>query len=810
METLWQDLRYGARMLARNPGFTAVAVLTLALGIGANTAIFSVVNAVLLRPLPFQKPDRLVFLQETARRETVETRPLSYPNFLDWREQNKSFGQMAAWDQITLSLSGEGEAERITGEAVSAGYFSLLGVQPILGRGFLPSEDATPEGDLVAILGYGLWQRRFEGNPQVVGETIRLDGRNYTVVGVAPEGFGGIGEGIDIWIPFTSYAARQALLDRRGARWFFAVGRLRAGVTLEQAQAEMETIAGRLEQQYPDPNQGRGARLLSLSDAFFGDFEQPLLVLLGAVGFVLLIACANVASLTLARAIARQKEVAIRAALGAGRARIARQVLTESVLLAALGGLAGLLLALWATDFLMTLLTQLPGIVEVRIDPFVLGFTFLLAVLTGLVSGLAPALQLSRTNPQDSLREGGRGPESGTGHTRLRNLLVVSELALALVLLIGAGLLLRSFQALITLDPGFRAEGVLTGRITLPNQEYSGGQLPVFSRELLDRMAVLPSVEVAALGTDFPLGGSTAAMFVTIEGRPANDPTGEHRVYSHRVSSDFFQALGIPLARGRTFSSQDTPEAPGVVIISESAAHRFWPGESPIGKRLMRGSFDPDNPWWKVVGVVGDVRYRTLAAGQNNDPDVYFSLTQLPTRFLGIVLRSAADARSLTSSLRAVIREMDPNLPLYQVSTMEVLLAEATAQDRITALLLGAFALTALLLASVGIYGVISYSVSQRTHEIGIRMALGAQRRDIFKLVVGQGMVLTLAGVGVGLAASFGLTRFLQSLLFGVSATDPVTFAGVALLLVAVALLACYIPARRATRVDPLVALRYE
>ena len=764
----------------------------------------------LLRPLPFQEPDQLVFLQETARRETVESRPLSYPNFLDWREQSKSFGQMAAWNQITLSLSGEGEAERITGEAVSAGYFSLLGPQPVLGRAFLSGEDGTPEGTLVAILGYGLWQRRFEGDPQVVGRTLRLDGRTFTVVGVAPEGFSGIGEGIDIWIPFTSNAARQAILDIRGARWFFAVGRLRAGVTMEQAQAEMDAIAGRLEQQYPGPNQGRGARLLSLSDAFFDDFEQSLWVLLGAVGFVLLIACANVANLTLARATARQKEIAIRTALGAGRARIARQVLTESVLLAAMGGLAGLLLALWATGFLATLPTQLPGIVEVRTDPFVLGFTLLLAILTGLLSGLAPALRLARTNLQDSLRKGGRGPESGAGHNRLRNLLVVSELALALVLLVGAGLLLRSFQALITLDPGFRAEGVLTGQITLPSLEYSGEQLPVFSRELLDRMAVLPSVEVAALGTDFPLGGNTSAMFMTIEGRLASDPTGENRVYSHQVSSGFFQALGIPLVRGRSFSSQDAPEAPGVIIISEAAARRFWPGESPIGKRLMRGSFDPDNPWWTVVGVVGDVRYRTLAAGQNNDPDVYYSLTQLPTRYLGVVLRSAADAGSLTSSLRAVIREMDPNLPLYLVSTMEDLLADATALDRATTLLLGAFALTALLLASGGIYGVISYSVSQRTHEIGIRMALGAHPGHIFRRVVGYGMILALAGTVLGVTGALALTRFMQSMLFEISPTDPVILGGVALLLLATSLLACYIPARRATRVDPMVALRYE
>ncbi len=812
METLWQDLRYGFRMLARNPGFTVVAVLTLALGIGANTAIFSVVNAVLLQPLPFRDPDRLIIVNETARRGTVQLRPVSYPDFLDWSEQSQTFEELAAFSPNNYTLTGDGEAERVVGELVSASYFPLLGIQAAYGRTFLSEEVRLPEGELVAVISHALWQRRFNSDPQVVGGSILLDGRSYTIVGTTPQGFDGIQGGAELWTPITVLPPSFThFLRLRGARWHAVVGQLKKGVSLDEAQAEMDTIASRLEEQYSNTNADRGVQLVTLAESLVGDLQRPLLVLFSAIGFVLLIVCANMANLLLARATSRQKELAIRAALGAGRLRLIRQLLTESVLLSVAGGVLGILLALWGVDLLLGLVEGIPAFVEVSIDLWVLGFALLLSFVTGLVFGLAPASQLSKGDMHEALKEGGRNPGAGSGRRRFRSLLVVAELALALVLLIGAGLMLRSFEHLLSVDPGFDPRHALTARVDLPDQNYSIAATITFARQLLERIEAVPGVRIASASSDLPLSIFWSANFMEIEGRPEGREN-RPRVYRHYGTGKFFRALGVPLVQGRTFTARDTFDTLPVIVVSESAARRFWPGEDPIGKRLRIRRPDIDSPWRTVVGVVRDVRYRALARGPDNDPDIYLPLGQSrePNPSLYITVRTSGDPAALAPSLRSIVRDLDLDLALYGVSTLSQQVSDSTVQDRITAFLLSAFALAALGLAAIGIYGVISYSVSQRMHEIGIRMALGAQPRDIFKLVVGQGMVLTLIGVGVGLVGAFALTRFLESLLFGVSATDPATFAGVSVLLAAVALLACYIPARRATKVDPLVALCYE
>ena len=805
METLWQDLRYGARMLARNPGFTAVAVLTLALGIGANTAIFSVVNAVLFQPLDYEEPDRLYLLWTTnpgwARPESA-----SLPDFLDWREQNQVFEDLAAISRRSLNLTGDGEPERLIGSYVSSSFFSLLRVQPSAGRGFLPEEDA-PGAEHVAVLGYGLWQRRFGADPSLVGKTISLNGNDHTVVGIAPEDFQ-LFQGTDLWLPLALDAS-QPQFGRR-SDFLRVLGRLKPDVREDRAQAEMTTIAKRLEQEYPQTNTNIGVVLVPLHEHFVGNVRPALLVLLGAAGFVLLIACANVANLLLARAASREKEVAIRAALGASRFRLVRQLLTESVLLALLGGSGGLLLAMWGTDGLVLLSPAgLPRLNEIAVNEWVLGFTLLVSVIAGVLFGLVPALHASRLELHELLKEGGRGSADQGGRHRLRSVLVVSEVALALMLLIGAGLMITSVYRLQQVSPGFNTENLLVGRVNLPAAKYSNpAQILGFSEQLIERLEGMPGIRSATTTDDYPLSGGGIYLSFGVEGRPAPPPGEVVDAIVTSVTQGYHQTLGIPLLRGRAFTPQDGPEDRLVAVVNKTFVRRYFPDEDPIGQRLAFDGMPGQPDWREIVGVVADVKQMGL--DQEAHPEIYVPHLQRTRRGMTVLIRTESDPSALVGALRGAVQAIDPNQPVYAVRTMDTILSRSVAQQWFTMVLLGMFATVALVLAAIGIYGVISYSVSRLTHVTGIRMAWGAQPRDIFRLVVGQGMALTLIGVGVGLAASFALTRFLESMLFGVSATDPATFAGVSVLLAAVALLACYLPARRATRVDPLVALRYE
>jgi predicted permease len=812
METMFKDISYGIRMMLKKPGFTAVAVLALALGIGANSSIFSVVNAVLLRPLPFKDPDQLVIVNETVRRESLEIRPASYPDFIDWRDQNQSFTDIAAFDSPSFSLTGIDEPERVPGEIVSASYFPLLGIQPKIGRTFLPEEDSTPDASPVAVMSYKLWQRRFGSDPALVGKTVKINERDFTVVGVMPEGFEGVSGGGEVWVPMmmvSTFSSPPGNITKRGSRWHSVIARLKPGVTIKQAQADMEAIASRLEQAYQGTNKDRGVQLVGAHEAAVGDMRPTLIVLLGAVAFVLLIACANVANLLLARATVRQKEVAIRTALGASRSRLIRQLLTESVLLALLGGGLGLLLAVWGVDLLVAFVgNQIPGYIKPDIDLRVLGFTLLVSLMTGVVFGLVPALQASKPGLNELLKEGSRGSTGGARRHRIRRLLVVVEVALALMLLIGAGLMLRSFQRLQAFDPGFRVDNLLSVRMNIP-RGYTPQQATAFRQQLVERVQGLPGAQSVGLSTDVPLDGNTSATLAAIEG--LTPPDDDIRVYVHAISPNFLATLGVPLLRGRDFNIQDNDQAPAAVIISDSMARRLWPGDDPVGKRISTSRDQKGNRVWsQVVGVVGDVKYRTLIRDQNKDPDIYLPLLQNPDRALALAVRAQGDPSALAPAVRGEVRSLDPNLPVFNVATMRERMENDTARTRFSTLLLGVFACVAMLLAVVGIYGVMAYSVTQRTHEIGIRMALGASRADVLKLVVGEGMALVGAGVAIGLVLAFIATRVLASQLYSVSATDPATFSVVPLMLAGVALGASYVPARRATKVDPMVALRYE
>jgi putative ABC transport system permease protein len=808
---LWQDLRFSVRMLMKNPGFTLIAVLTLALGIGANTAIFAVVNALLLRPLPYPDAERLAIVATTMRRERVEVRSTSYPDFVSWRDLNTVFEQIAARSSTSFSLLSGNEPERVNGELVSANYFSLLGARAAHGRAFLPEEDRTPDAHRVAMVSYGLWQRRFGGSPNLVGQTIQLSDGNYTVVGIMPEGFRGISHDAELWLPMMMNSAVRPGqgLQQRNQRWLSTIARLKPGVSVPQAQAEMDAIARGLEQTYPNTNANRGVLVTPLHEQLFGNMQLMLWILLGAVGCVLLVGCANVANLLLHRAATRQKETAIRLALGATPGRLMRQLLTESLLLALAGGALGSLFAFWSVDFLLALSPiTFPSFVKLTLDARVLGFSLLISVLTGVLFGLAPALQAARPALNEVLKDSSRGSSSGLGRSRLLGALVVSEIALALVLLIGAGLMIRSLQHLQKVDPGFDSERLMTMRFSLPAQKYARAQIDSFSQQLRERLRVLPGVQSVALSSDLPLSGSSSAGPMELEGQTAVPADRELRMFRHRVTPDFFATLGIPLIKGRDFTADDHAQAPGVVIVSESLARSYWPGEDPLGKRLREHG--EDNPWRTIVGVVAEVKYRGLVQNPNPDPDVYYPLLQDAVSNLYLAVRTEADPASLTTALRSELQKLDPNLPVYGVTTMTQRIANQTRQARFSTWLLGLFGGLALVLAAVGIYSVMAYAVEQRTHEIGIRLALGAAAGDVLKLVIGQGMRLALLGVGLGISAALALTQLMKQLLFGVAAADPPTYAGIALLLTAAALFACRIPARRATKVDPLVALRVE
>lgn len=809
MEQLWHDLRYGARMLAKSPGFTAVAIIALALGIGANTAIFSVVNAALLRPLPYPDADKLVIVWEKSRRNDQNV--INPANFMDWSEQNNVFTDMAATFDRSAVLVGDGEPEEVPAQLATNNLFSLLGVDALLGRTF-SADDGKPEQPRVVILSYGLWQRRFGGDPNIIGRKLNVNRAEAIVIGVMPAGFKWhIHKGsmttktAELWSPFV---ITNEMRTRQG-RFMTSVARIKPDVTFEQAKAEMNVIAARLEQQYNEFNAEWGINVVPLRTQFTGEFRAALLVLLGAVGFVLLIACANVANLLLSRAAARQKEIAVRVAIGAGRGRIVRQLLTESVLLAAMGGATGLLLALWGTDLLVSLSPrELADLQQVKISVPVLGFTLAVSLLTGIVFGMAPAFEATRLKLQESLKEGSKNIGGGTRSHRLRSAFVVTEIALALVLLVGAGLLVRSFNRLQSVDPGFNPNNVLTMRISLPSRKYDTDRKRIdFFRQTVEQIKALPGVEAAGATNYLPFAGPHSGTIVEIEGRPKLPPGQELETGACVTDANYFGAMQIPLKSGRLFTEQEATEMKHVVVINEAFARKNLPGEDPLGKRVTIYMKEENVPT-EIIGIVGD--HKHMGLDSEIEPMSYWPHPEQAFPFMTFVIRTQGDPASIAPAARNVIQTLDGEQPLADVRTLESLLADSVARTRFNTLLLTVFAVVALILAAVGIYGVMSYAVTQRTHEIGIRMALGAQTSHVLGLVVKQGMTLAVVGVGVGLAASFALTRIMTSLLYGVSATDTLTFLLIPFVLASVALLACYIPARRATKVDPMIALRYE
>jgi putative ABC transport system permease protein len=806
LDTVIQDLRYGARMLRKNPGFTAIAVLTLALGIGANTAIFSVVSAVILRPLPYANPQQLIVLRETT--QSVGPHSPSYPDFLDWRKQSRSFSQMAAINNREFNLSGVAQPENISGYVVSANCLSMLGVRPFLGRDFLPSEDAPGTAPIV-LLSYALWQSHLGADPSAVGKSITLDGRSFTIIGVLPPNIRLL-EKTDILAPIGVWAGDTDMTDRGDRGDMDAVGRLVSGASISQAQAEMDTIAANLRKEYPATNSGVGISMASLRDELVGDSRPPILVLFGAVVFVLLIACVNVANLFLVRGAARAREIAVRQACGASRQRLVRQMLTESFLLAFLGGGLGILFGALGIEGLRRLVSMdmLQGAI-IGMDRSVLLFSGAMVVFVAIAFGLVPAWQASQPHVQETLKDGGRSSTASAAQHRLRGVLVMAETALALVLLVGAGLMMKSMYRLLQVDPGFRPERVLTMEINLRTAQYSKPEASSnFWRQVLDRVRALPGVDTAALGTVLPLSGNHNRGDITIEGLPTPDPGKFPHPDFHMVSPSYIDALSIPLLRGRNFTDADTDTASQVALINATMARRFWPNEDPTGKRFHFGHPGSTEPWMEIIGVVGDTKLYGLS--NPSRLELYLPLQQSHPNDMFLVLRSAIDPASLTPAVRDAVASIDKDQPVFNVNTMKQLVDASVATRHITLVLLGLFSGLALLLAAIGIYGVISYSVQQRTHEIGIRMALGAQRSDVLRLVVGQGVKLAALGIAIGIAAAFGLTRLMASLLFGVGAYDPVAFVTAAIILLLVAIAACYIPARRAIAVDPMVALRYE
>jgi putative ABC transport system permease protein len=821
LETLWQDVRYGARMLRKNPGFTAVAVFTLALGIGANTAIFSVVDGVLLRPLAYPDSGQLVWLCE--RGPDWSGGSISYPNFIDWRNQQSVFERFGVCSGNSFTLTGAGEPVRLAGQLMSADVFAALRTKPQIGRVFREDED-KPGGPPVAVISHALWQNRFGGDAGIVNKSISLNGKPYTILGVMPAGYE-FPNKVDVWLPVGPFFAESSWQKRDNHPGLFGLARLKPGVNLEKARADLDVIAVRLEQQYPESNKTRRVQIDRLLDNKVGNVRRGLWILLGAVSFVLVIACANVANLLLSRAAAREKEMALRAALGAGRWRITRQLLTESGLLALLGAATGLLFAKGALRVVTALASEsMPRVAEISLDPRVLLFSGLVAVLTGILFGLAPAWHASRLNLHGTIKEAGRGATSS--RAGLRQGLVIAEVALTLVLLVGAGLLLLSFHRLVQVNPGFVADRVLTFHINLPGEKYQSVEQEIlFCQALREKLRALPGVRAASLASQnsIPLHEGGWDMRFLIEGRPEPPPHLQPSLQVHLIAPDYFQAMGIPLLQGRDFTEQDNREhlrgnpsgndwGAGLnsIIIDEEFAKRYWPNQNPLGQRVrLPWGERAKQPVMTIVGVVGRIKENRLSE-QGGMVQAYFPMYQQPLQNMAVVVKTTTEPAAMLMAMRQQVSQLDPALPIFEINTMKEMRDHNVAPDRLNLVLLSGFAALALILAIIGLYGLLAFTVAQRQREIGIRMALGAQRFDVLNLVVGQGMRLILAGVVIGLLGSFALTRVLAGVLFKVEPTDPLTLVTVTFSLCVVALLACYIPARRATKVDPMVALRFE
>lgn len=812
MTSFWQDVRYGLRVLFKSPGFTAIAVLTLALGIGANTALFSVVNGVLLNPLPFPDPDKLV--EVYAKTASFSESSISYLNFLDWQKDNRSFSALGAFRSDDYNLTGVGEPERLHGHMVSADFLTALGINPTLGRNILPEEDQAG-GAPVVVIGDGLWKRKFGMSPDVLGKSITLNGKAHTIVGVAQGQITGLSD-TDVYVPIAQWT-EPLFRNRTISMGTFAIGRLKAGVTLEQASADMDSIGRNLATAYPEANKGTGIGIVSLKTDVVGGVRGILLVLLGAVSFVLLIACANVANLLLARATGRSREFAIRSALGASPGRVIRQLLTESVMLGVAGGAIGLLLAKWGTSAILAALPDtLPRAEEIGLDAHVLFFTLGISLLTGIVFGLVPALKAMRPDMYETLKEGGRG-SSGARH-RTQSVFVAVEMAMAVVLLIGAGLMIRSLAALWSINPGFDARNVLAFDISSTSSpNTTAAQLRTKYHETVRQLENVPGVEaVSIMGGSLPMTGDSEVPF-WVEGKPK--PASEQEMpfaLFYMVTPHYHDVMRIPVQRGRALTERDDEHAPLVILIDTAFARTYFPHEDPIGKHVNLGFLDLQA---EIVGVTGHVEHWGLGSKGHEtlQAQLYLSVWQLPERFWPLlanggsyVVRTAGTPLGVVSAIRTAAERMDSSSVLYDVRPMQTIVAQSVATQRLAMILLSVFSAIALLLSAIGIYGVISYLAGQRTHEIGVRMALGASSSDVLRMVLGEGMRITLVGVGIGIVAAVGLTRLITKIIYGVGATDPITFAGVAVLLTGVALLACYIPARRAMRVDPIVALRYE
>jgi len=819
--TLWQDIKYGARMLLKNPGVTIIVIIALALGIGANTAIFSVVNSVLLRPLPYEEPERLVFLNEMS--PVLDEMSISYPNFTDWRNHNQTFEKMAVHNRGSYNLTGAGDAERIVTGQVSADLFAVLRVNAAHGRVFTNDED-KPGATPVVVLSHGLWQRRFGGQSSILNQAITLNSKSYTVIGIMPETFL-YPSRVEMWVPVGQLSDQPSWQSRGNHPGLYAVARLKPGVTFEQAQADMNNIAVNLEKQYPDTNTSNRVRMRPLMEIFVVDVRRTLWIIFAVVGAVLLIACANIANLLLARATARRKEMAIRTAVGASRWRIARQLLTESILVSMIGGAIGLFLAYWGVQLILYMSpTAIPRSREIGLDWLVLIFTVGVSFVTGILFGLIPAIQAGEVDVNETLKETGR---STTGRSWLRSALVVGEVATTLVVLIFAGLMIRSFYKLQQVNPGFSHDRLTSFSVSLPEKKYPNEEARgSFYTRLLENIRALPGVESAAAASGLPLGNNGWQTSFVIDGQPVPPRDQIPLMEACLVTPDYFKAMNIPVLRGRVFTDRDDRShlagrdlskmtegersiaAMNSIVIDEDFAKRYWPNEDAVGKRVRLGT-EADAPKLEVLGVVGRVKMESL--NQNSDRvQGYFPFNQTPSDDMTVIIKGASDPNQLISAARNAVREIDPDQPIYSPRTMNEIRAESVQGERLTLTLLSLFAGIALVLAIVGIYGVMSYSVTQRTHEIGIRMAVGARPRDVFKMILGHGMKLALIGVGIGLLAAYFVTGLMVTMLFGVEPTDATTFAGITAILIAVALLACYLPGRRATKVEPTVSLRYE